>query len=328
MALSLPGLVSLLVEPPLGVLSDRGWRRRIVAGGGLAFTAGLALLAASPTFVVLLLALGILYPASGAFVSISQAALVDLDPGRGGHNLAVWTVAGSVGAAVGPLFVAAGLPWRGVFAGYAAVAALLTLAVSRQDLGGAGSGSDPAADGLRAALRLPGVIRWLVLLELESLGTDVLFGFLALDLVDTVHASAQVAALCVAVCTGAGLVGNVALVRALRFVDPLRLLRASAAVAAPCLIGFQLAPGVPAKLLFAGALGLASSCWYPISQARLYAALPGTSGMATAVATCASAVGIGLPLLLGAVAGAVGLGDGLWLCVAAPLALLLGVPRG
>lgn len=274
---------------------------------------------------MLILALALLYPASGAFVSISQGALVDVDPVRGDRNLAIWTIAGSIGAATGPLLIVAGLPWRAVFAGFAVVGVVLTGAVSRHDLGG--DGGEPGSGAIRAALRLPGVVRWLLLLELESLGTEVLFSFLALYLADTAHASARTAALAIALCTGAGLLGNILLVRLLRHVDRLRLLRASAAVAVPLFICLQIVPGVPAKLAFAAVLGFASSCWYPISQARLYEALPGASGMATAVATCASALGIGLPLLIGAIAGVEGLGNALWLCLAAPVALLVGVPR-
>src|SRR5690242_14420793 len=71
--LGLPGIASSLIEPFLGVLGDV-WRRRVlVLGGGFCFGAALLLIAASHNFLLLLLAFLILYPASGSFVSLSQA---------------------------------------------------------------------------------------------------------------------------------------------------------------------------------------------------------------------------------------------------------------
>jgi len=45
------------------------------------------------------------------------------------------------------------------------------------------------------------------------------------------------------------------------------------------------------------------------------------------VATIASVPGIVLPLALALLAGQVGLANAFWLCLLAPLALLVGVPR-
>ena len=117
----------------LGVASVT-WRRRVlVLGGGLVFAAALALAAVAPSFWVLLVAFALLYPASGAFVSLSQAALMDLQPERREHNMARWTFAGAVGAVLGPLLLAgfafAGLDWRALFAGFAVLALALVAAV-------------------------------------------------------------------------------------------------------------------------------------------------------------------------------------------------------
>ena len=63
----------------------------LVLGGGLCFALALALAAVAPSFWTLLVAFSLLYPASGAFVSLSQAALMDLEPDRREHNMARWT---------------------------------------------------------------------------------------------------------------------------------------------------------------------------------------------------------------------------------------------
>src|SRR5438132_13055778 len=46
--LTVPNLVSALVEPWLAVLGDTGRRRPIIVGGGVAFAAAIAAFAASP----------------------------------------------------------------------------------------------------------------------------------------------------------------------------------------------------------------------------------------------------------------------------------------
>jgi FSR family fosmidomycin resistance protein-like MFS transporter len=127
--LSVPNLVSNLIEPFLAILGDV-WRRRVlVLGGGVIFAGSLLLTALSRDAGLLMVSFITLYPASGAFVSLSQATLMDLAPARREQNMARWTFAGSVGVVGGPLALAAaaslGLDWRGLFV----VLALLTLAV-------------------------------------------------------------------------------------------------------------------------------------------------------------------------------------------------------
>jgi len=93
--LSLPSLVSSIVEPFLGILGDVWKRRVLILGGGMVFTLALLLTAISSSFASLLLSFILFYPASGAFVSLSQAALMDTDPARHEHNMARWTLPGA-----------------------------------------------------------------------------------------------------------------------------------------------------------------------------------------------------------------------------------------
>jgi FSR family fosmidomycin resistance protein-like MFS transporter len=111
-------------------------------------------------------------------------------------------------------------------------------------------------------------------------------------------------------------------------VDGLRLLRASATVVLVLYPAFLLAPGLGAKLPLLAALGLLNAGWYAIPQARLYAALPQASGTAIAVGSVSGLPVAALPLALGALAGAVGIGATLWVLAVAPLLVLALVPRG
>jgi MFS transporter, FSR family, fosmidomycin resistance protein len=326
LALSVPALVSLAVEPAIGILGDRGLRRRLVLGGGVVFAASLAALALAPTYVVLLAASVALYPASGAFVGLSQATLMDSDPENRERNMARWTLAGAVGVAVGPLLVAAGAGWRTVFLVYAAIAVVAVLLARGVRFDGEPDGGAGWRDALRQ-LRTPSVVRWLVLLELQDLGGDILYGYLALYLVDVAGADVRTAALGVAVWTLGDLVGTVVVLRALRRVGGLRWLRATALGFAVLFPAFQLVDGLGAKLVLAAVMAALHSGWYPISQARLYEALPGRSGTAMALGTTAGAIGAALPAAIGLLAAQVGIDHAFWLVLVAPLSVLFFAPR-
>jgi FSR family fosmidomycin resistance protein-like MFS transporter len=306
-------------------LADRGWRRRLVLGGGITFGVALLALSLAPSFLVLLAASALLYPASGAFVTLSQATLMDDAPGERERNMARWTLVGSAGAAGGPLLLAAGLPWRAIFAGYAVAALVLVAALWRRRLDNEAEGGDLA--GALRALRDRTALRWVALLELQDLTGDVLFSYLALYMVDVAGTDPRTAALGVLAWTGGSLVGNVFVLHVLKRVEGLRWLRATALVVALLLPAFQLAPGVVTKVVLLAAIAFLGAGWYPISQAKLYAALPGRGGTVMAVSSAAGAVGAVLPLAVGLVAAQVGLYAAFWLLLLGPVALLLGVPR-
>ena len=327
--LTVPGLVSLVVEPVLGVVAVTWRRRALVLAGGGGFALALAVAAGAPSFWVLLLAFALLYPASGAFVSLSQAALMDLEPGRREENMARWTLAGAIGAVAGPLllaaFVWAGLGWRELLAVLAAVSVVLTLGVRK--LSAAVEGERPRVrEALRALLRRD-VFRWLFLLELSDLLLDVFLAVLALYLVDEVGASVAGAGLAVAAWTGAGLLGSAAMLPLLRRVAGVRYLRASAAVSIPLFVAFLVVPQLEAKVALAAALGLVNAGWYPVLKARLYDALGDGSGLVLTVGALFP-LNVVLPLMVAALAQRYGLGVALWPLLAAPLALLLLVRSG
>lgn len=343
--LSVPNILANAIEPFLAVLGDV-WRRRIIVlGGGLVFAVALGLTAASASFWPLLLSFILLYPASGAFVSLSQATLMDLDEARREHNMARWTFAGSIGVVLGPLALGLGaalalpgsgtLGWRGVLgamAGLAFALLLLSLRMPYPD-------GDPEQrfsfgsvfHGMREAVRAfgrPGVLGWLVLLEFSDLMLDVLLGFLALYLVDVAGATPAQASLGVAVWTGVGLLGDFALIPLLERVSGLRYLRVSALLELVLFPAVLLTPGFVPKVVLLGLLGFFNSGWYAILQAQLYAALPGRSGTALAVKNVSGVVTSGIPLLLGLAAQRWGLSAAMWLLLAGPGVLVIGLARG
>lgn len=334
--LGVPNLVSNLIEPLLGILADVWRRRALILGGGAIFALSLLLMAAGQRFALLLVALVLLAPASGAFVSLSQAALMDHAPTRHEQNMARWTFAGAAGALAGPLalsgLVLMGWGWRALFALCASLAALLVALAWRFPFPRPAHGSAPAGlrDALRHALRAlqrPSVLRWLVLLEFSDLMLDILLGYLALYWVDVVGATPATAGAAVAVWSGVGLLGDLALIPLLERVRGLTYLRWSVWAELLLYPLFLLMPAHWPKLALLALLGLGNAGWYSILKAQLYSAMPGQSGTALAVNNVSGLFGSLIPLALGAVAQYYGLGATMWLLWLGPIVLSLGLPR-
>lgn len=328
--LSAPALAANLVEIPIGLLADSPRRRRMVIAGGVLFTSALVAVALAPTFGVLLAALAVLYPASGAFVALSQADLMDADTTRREQNMARWNLAGSVGALAGPgLLIAAilvGAGWRGAYAAMALVAAVALVALALTSTSRAVDSAPAAGIGqaLRAALRSLArgeVVRNLLLLEVSDLMLDVLTGYLALYFVDVLGEPAWVGAIVVAVRIASGLAGDVATVHILERVAGLAYVRATAAAAVLAYPLFLVVPGVGPKLVVLAVVSLLTAGWYPVLQARLYESLPGQSGAQLAIGNVFRIAATPIPLLIGLAAARFGLGWALWIFAVSPLLL-------
>lgn len=318
--LSFPAFAANLIEMPIGLAADGPRRRRLVIAGGLLFTGALLAISAAPTFVVLLLALTVLYPASGAFVFLSQADLMDCAPDRREQNMARWNLAGSIGALAGPglltLAVLAGPGWRGAYAVTAVVsaAALASRAFARATRS---EHRDPGPafrqalkDALRSLVRRE-VIRTVALLEASDLMLDVLTGYVALYFVDVLHQPPWFGAVVVAVRVTAGLAGDVISVQVLERMSGTTYVRATAIAAAAAYAALLLVPNVAAKIALIAILSVLTSGWYPVLQARLFQSLPGQSGALLAIGNVFRMITTPLALVIGLAAARFGLGAAL-----------------
>ena len=337
--LGVPNLVAAVIEPVLGVLGDVWKRWLLIVGGGALFTIELVVFGLAPNFAVLMAASILLYPASGAFVSLSQSSLMDHDPSRHEHLMARWDLAGSVGVVAGPLLLGLavwlGVGWRGVFVALAPLSLVLTAAAwaqLRQRRKPIALDDEPLGlrDGLRQAVRAarrPDVLRWLVLLAFSDFMLDVLLGFLALYFVDVVKVSPALAGTSVAVWSGVGLLGDALFIPLIERVRGLTYLRYSAVMMLFLFPAFLLVPWYGAKLVLLGLMGLGNAGWYAILKGRLYSALPGQSGTVMAIDSGFALVAGATPALLGWVAQLVGLPVTMWLLLLGPIALIIGTPR-
>lgn len=335
--LSVPPIFGNLVEPALMILADVKPRRAFVLCGGIVFTAMTLLVGLSWGFPLLLLAMMLINPASGMFVGLSQATLMDAAPARREQNMARWALFGSLGNCVGPVALGAcvwaGLSWRWPFYVMFVLGATLVAAawrlrfpapVAEEGAQLSASFSEAMRDAFRA-LRRREVVRWLVLLQLGDFTWDVLRGFLALYFVDVVGVGESRAALAVVVWTWVGLPGDFLLLPLLERLRGISYLRVSTSVVPILFPAFLLVPGFAAKVVLLGLLGFANAGWYAILKARLYAEMPGKSGAAMTLGNIFGLVGDFAPLALGAFAERFGLGAMMWLLAVGPLALLLGL---
>lgn len=337
--LSVPGVIAAFIEPFIGILGDVWKRRVLIITGGIFFTTSLFLTSISHSFILLLSSFILFFPSSGAFVSLSQANLMDSDTTRHEQNMARWTFAGSLGVLSGPLllglFLYLGLGWRGTYAALASFSTLCLLAALRYLPPDSVSAPSPSLrvvfDGFRAAfaaLKRAEVWRWLLLLEFADLMMDVLFSYLALYFVDVAYVTEVQAGVAVTVWLAMGLITDFLFIPVIdRQKDSLPFLRITALVELFVFAAFLLVPGFVLKLIFVIAVNLLNTGWYSILQGRLYSSLPGQSASVMTLGSVTAPLAKFLPFLIGFLADRFGLQTAMWILLLGPLALLIGLPR-
>ena len=338
--LSLPGIIAAFIEPFIGILGDVWKRRLLIITGGILFAVSLAVTSISTTFYLLLFSFVLFFPSSGAFVSLSQANLMDSDTARHEQNMARWTFAGSLGVLAGPLllglFVYFGLGWRGTYAALGSFSTLCLLATLRYlPPDPISTSSFPSLrlvfNGFHAAfvsLKRVEVWRWLLLLEFADLMGDVLFSYLALYFVDVGRATATQAGIAVTVWLAMGLITDFLFIPFIdRQRDSMKFLRITAFMELFAFAVFLITPGFIPKLIVVIAVNLFNTGWYSILQGRLYSSLPGQSASLMAIGSVTAPFAKFFPFLIGFLADQFGLQTAMWILLLGPIALLIGLPR-
>ncbi len=334
--LGLPGIISTLIEPSIMLLGDTNLRKRLVVAGGLVMGSSLAIIASSRGFPALLLAFILSYPASGAFVTLSQATLMDLNPGRETHLMARWTVAGSLGNLIGPFLLAIGfafsLGWRWAYAFLGVFGLTLTLRCLFKAFPQHLAASQNPPD-LRILLhdlwhtaRNRKLLRWMGLLEMSDLMLDVFTSYLALYFSDVAGATPTQTSLILGASMVASLASDIAVIPLLERISGRVLVRASSAVTAVLYIGLLLSPWMAAKIVLLLLVRFFTLGWYPILQGESYASVPGKSGTVMAINSIAGILGSIFVSMIGLIANQVGLSAAMWFLLLGPVSLLLFMP--
>jgi FSR family fosmidomycin resistance protein-like MFS transporter len=338
--LGLPGILNTFIEPVLMLLGDTRYRKRIIIAGGIVIVLSLVAIASTQDFFVVLLAMVIGFPASGAFVSLSQATLMDLHPGRESQMMARWTVSGSVANLIGPLVLAAGFAlgfgWRWAFLGMAVLCLMLvgftwvkqfpsiteveSSPFSRKDVG-------KLITGFWDALRNPTLMRWMVLLQFSDLLLDVLTGYLPLYFTDVTGMSFTQASLMMSILMLVGLISNIMLIPILERFPGRKVVRLSAALSGVLYAAWLLTPWLWAKIGLVILIRLVTMGWYEVLQGEAFATIPGRSGTVMATNSIMGLLGGVIAFFVGWIAAQAGLPAAMWLLLAGPFCLVLFVPK-
>lgn len=334
---TVPGVIALAVDPLIGLWGDTRHRRLLVLSGILATALGLLLVSLGQTFALLLCAFTILYLASGAYVNLSQATLVDRDLARAEQTMVRWTLLGSIGVALAPVLLtialALGGSWRQLYLACGLFAGLYTGLLARQEFDLHTGAADESVSlrqlgrNLLTAFGKRELWRWMLLTECADLMLDKLLEVTGLYFHDVAGVSFAAASLAVAISASAGLVGNLLLVPVLEKIPGTRFLRFTAFAALGFYLAFLLVPSVSLKFVLIGVLSLSTSGWFAILHGKAYATLPGQSGLIVAATSLANTVGLLVPIIIGQVSDTLGLSWAMWLFVLGPLALIIGLPR-
>lgn len=337
------GLSSMVLEPIINVVSDRRSKRIPVIAGMVAVSASFALAAAAHSYLPLVAAVVVLFPANDAAVGLSQAILIELNPPAAERTMTRWTTVSAVGDLLAPLLVTlvlgSGLRWNALFV-LAAVVWLGPLAGIRRQrfpqpalgmsAGAAGEEEQPQVSllvSLREALGDRVLLRWVGVGLMAGMLDEIFLAFSALFLSDRLHAAPVAVGLAVAVFTAGGLLGLLALDRILARLRGTRLLPWLALLTLVGVVGFLIAPSVWLATAALFVIGLCAAGWYPIAQAAAYATRPGRTGTVRAVISCAAPFDVMLPGVVGVVAGHFGILVAVALLGLAPLGVLLLAPR-
>lgn len=243
------------------LLGDTRARKWLVIAGGLGMTLSAALVAGAHSFSTILLAGIISSPSSGAFVTLSQATLMDLNPGREPHMMARWSASGALANLIAPLLLAGGFAlafgWRWMYAMLAAWGLIWTLLTASRPFplpphaaatAEAGSGGYPAVLGgllrsLWATVRNLDLLRWLALLEMSDLLLDIFSGYAALYFADVIGLNAVQTSLVLSLLMLVGLIDDLVLIPLLERFPGRAIVRFTADWAVLIYAAFLLAPG-------------------------------------------------------------------------------------
>jgi MFS family permease len=322
----------IISDAIFGVVGDIWSRRLLISAGAIAAGFGLILMGLAPGYLLLLTGVALQGFAGGPFVGLSQASLMDAYPGRQDHMMAWWSIIGSIGFLATLLMVAVayalGIDWRTLFVLGGVLFIIYALFLTRLRFPQSekiGEGEEEKREetkatsnwaALKAAALDRALLRWALILPLLDVP---LTGFVVLYFHDVVGLSDVAASSALLVIIVSSLVGKAVLPWLLRHIAGIRLLKLSIWIGIVSFGAFLLLPGVLAKFVALTIFGLVESSWHTLAQAQAYATQPGKSGVVLSVTSLISPVTSFLPLLVGVIANAAGLGWGLAVLLVGPV---------
>ncbi|WJD64249.1 MFS transporter [Pseudomonas kurunegalensis] len=286
-ALAVFNIVSALVQAPLGYAVDHYGARNVLKAGLLLGSLSFLLLAASPGYAVLLVAMAMAGLANGVYHPADYALLANgIEPARLGRSFSIHTFAGFLGSAVTPavfLGIAAVFGTRAALTAGAVfgVAALLLISIPGSGVyrvAGPGNqtGAGPVAATGRVRLFTPMIGVLTVLFILLNLSTSAIEKFSVAALVQgqgLTLAWANTALTAFLLCSAAGVLCGGALADRTRRHGLVAALAFALAAALTALVALGLLQGW-ALVVVLGAIGLLTGIIAPSRDMLVKAAAP------------------------------------------------------
>ncbi|MGE0794954.1 MAG: MFS transporter [Acidimicrobiia bacterium] len=329
LALQLLEWVALAVEPAAATSVDLVSRRRLIAVGGVAVAASVAIMGLAPTFPVLLVGFALYGIGSGPLAHTADIVVVEAFPDDPERAYGRATMLDTVGALLGPAAVAgaaaAGLSWRVVLVALAGVAAVHAYAASTASFPPPPRTREPGdrlgraiVGGIRLAAADARIRRaLLVLLAFDLFESAFVLKYVWLH--DQVGLSEAAVALWAVVEQVVGLVALLALDGWLQRHPGRRILGLAAAALLVLPGAWVLAPGVGGRIAVGVPLAFAAALVWPIAKFQLLVVEPTLSGATQAATTLFPLV----PLALLQAAAASRFGTGPAMATTATVAALL-----
>ncbi|OHD74387.1 MAG: hypothetical protein A2177_15105, partial [Spirochaetes bacterium RBG_13_68_11] len=306
--------------------SDRAPRKALYGGCALCLALGLGVLGFMPGYALVALLVFVVSLAGSPLGSIGQSIMLGMAPDRRERNLSRFTTFGALGSFVAPILVStnftAGLAWRFPFMETAAIALALFVAILAVPIPAAG---EPRKRARALAMLANRRVLTTLVMIFFSVAIDLGFvywlaEYFAAELGVSLRLSSSVA--------GVYLVGVISgrllMPPALKRLRPETLLPASLALALGGIVLFILVAGPGAKAALCAVYGLGVGPVFPLLMARGSREFPEQSGAVSGVLYAGISLGgMAFPLLVGAIAGKVGIALSYWFCAAAAGALLV-----
>jgi MFS family permease len=294
-----------------GVASDALNRKGLYAGIALALAVGLVGAALAPSYGLILTAIFGFSLFGSPAGAVGQSVMLDLFPERRERLLALQTLFAALGSFTAPLLVsvnfAAGLSWRWPFAEVAGMAVVLFVVILFVPLPTA-RGRLQSWGSLGRILAHPRVLTCAALIFF-SVAPDLGFSFwLAEHFRTELRVDLRLASAVVSVYLIGMMAGRYATTRLLPRFGARRIVQAGLGLALASLAVFLAAPWVPVKVLAVLTYGLGDAPVFPMLMAGGTAAFPDRPGAVSGVLFASVSLGgMVFPIVLGAVASAVGI---------------------
>lgn len=305
--------------------SDRVPRRLLFALCASCLAAGLAALGLVRGYLPAALVI-FLFSLTGSPVgAIGQSIMLGAWPGKRERNLSLMSSFGALGSLLAPILVSinysVGLAWRWPFletAGLALALLVLSLAV-RIPAAGVPRARVPA----RAILSNRRVLGVAVMIFL-SIAIDLGFVYwLAEYFAAELAVDLRLASSVVGIYLAGIIAGRLSIPLVLKRLQPDVHLAATLCLALAAIVLFTLVPSPAAKAALCALYGLGVGPVFPLLMARGTREFPEQSGAVTGVLYGSMSLGgVVFPLLVGALAQAIGIARSYWFCAAVALGLL------